>query len=615
MLLGAYDDVRRSWRQLFLTDIAYKLVGVAILSPLLALTLQLFVSLSGNEVLADQDILFFALRPVGMIAIVVVSGVALTIIALEQACLMAIGLSAAEGLEVDLRSLFRFALGRARDVVILAVLITGRSLLWALPFLAAIGGIYLGFLGEYDINYYLSERPPEFLAALGLAAVVVAGLAAVLVPKLVGWAFALPLVLFESSTPRTALRQSRDRAFGHRGVMTAVLVGWGVAAFLLANAPVGLVTLAGRAVAPLARGSLDFVFVLMILLVALWLVLGVIATMVNAAAFALVIVRLYEKLAASPDLEAPRVLAAGADGGRGGLSLRGVLVGLVVAALVASAVGFVVMRRVRIDQDVLVIAHRGAAGAAPENTLAAVGLAVEENADFVEIDVQETADGEVVVFHDSDFMKTAGVDLKIWDASFAEAREIDIGSWFDAGFSQERVPTLAEVLERCKDGSKVTIELKYYGHDQRLEERVAEIVEAAGMEEQVILMSLDYDGVRKMKRLRPEWTVGLLAATAVGDLTELDADFLAVNAGMATRSFVRRSRAQGKDVYVWTINDPVAMARMAAVGVDGLITDEPALARSVLERLAELGTVERMLLAMSFFFGAEATAEVTEADA
>jgi glycerophosphoryl diester phosphodiesterase len=118
-------------------------------------------------------------------------------------------------------------------------------------------------------------------------------------------------------------------------------------------------------------------------------------------------------------------------------------------------------------------------------------------------------------------------------------------------------------------------ELKSYGHDQRLEERVATIVEAAGMENECIFMSLDHDMVRKMKLIRPTWRSGALVAKAIGDPTTIEADFLAVEAGLATRMFVKRAHRAGGDVYVWTVNTPASMLLAMGRGVDGLITDHP----------------------------------------
>ena len=150
------------------------------------------------------------------------------------------------------------------------------------------------------------------------------------------------------------------------------------------------------------------------------------------------------------------------------------------------------------------------------------------------------------------------------------------------------MPTLAEALALCKGKSRVVVELKSYGHNQRLEEKVAAIVEAVGMENDCIFMSMDHTTAWKMKHLRPEWRVGVLVAKAFGDVRTLGADFLAVEARMATPRFVRRAHRAGQDVYVWTVNDPAWMLNALGRGADGLITDRPDLAREVVARRARL---------------------------
>ncbi|HBS50565.1 MAG TPA: glycerophosphodiester phosphodiesterase, partial [Rhodobacteraceae bacterium] len=251
------------------------------------------------------------------------------------------------------------------------------------------------------------------------------------------------------------------------------------------------------------------------------------------------------------------------------------------------------------------IAHRGVAGARPENTMAAVEKAIEDGADWVEIDVQETADGEVVVIHDSDFMKIAGVDLKVWDATMEDIAEIDIGSWFGPDYEAERAPTLRAVLDAAKGRAGVLIELKYYGHDERLEARVAEIVAAAGMEDQVQVMSLKLPGVRKMAGLRPDWPAGLLASASLGRVWELDVDFLAVNQAAASPLLVRKLRERGKPLYVWTVDDALSMSAMVSLGASGLITNEPALARDVLAQREALSRGERAVLLLADRLGVD----------
>ena len=195
--------------------------------------------------------------------------------------------------------------------------------------------------------------------------------------------------------------------------------------------------------------------------------------------------------------------------------------------MVAPTVGVFAIRSVRLDDKVEVTAHRGSSAVAPENTMAAVKQAILDRADWVEIDVQETADGQVVLFHDSDFMKLSGVALKIWDATMEDLKDLDVGSWFGAEFSRERVPTLGDVLAECKGKAGVNIELKYYGYDQQLEQRVVDLVEIHGMQSDVVIMSLKQEAVQKMKSLRPDWKVGFLMSVSAGDLVNIEADFLA----------------------------------------------------------------------------------------
>jgi len=260
----------------------------------------------------------------------------------------------------------------------------------------------------------------------------------------------------------------------------------------------------------------------------------------------------------------------------------------------------------RNQAPVVIIAHRGSSAVAPENTLAAFRLAADQRTDLVELDVQESSDGQVLVAHDADLMKVSGNPASIWETDAATLRAIDIGTYKDPRYAAERVPTLAEALAICKGRCKVLVELKSYGHNQRLEERVVQIVEAAGMVNECEFMSLDHDMVRKMKELRPSWRVGILVAKAMGDLTEWKADFLAVEARMASRRFVRRAHRAGQDVYIWTANDPAWMLVGLTRGVDGLITDHPDVARRVIAARARLSEPQRLLVALLIRFGATA---------
>lgn len=605
LLATGAADLRTTWKALALTDIAYKIIALIVLTPLVGILFRTLLAMSGRSVLADQDILHFFLGPVGWVCFVLVGALWLGIVAIELAALMGILAAAAAAKRVTVLGALRFAGAHAWPVVRLTARLAAFTLLAIAPLLVVAGLVYVALLTQYDINFYLKEKPPVFWVAVGLGGVIVAALVAVLLYLASSWFFTLPLVLFEGVSPAKSLRASRARAAGHRPRLLLWIALWVVASVVLSTIATSAVLFLGQFLIPRATGSVELLLAAIGSMLILWASVNLVVNLLTTTTFAAILFGLYRHFGLPGDLDLTRLKHVEPTPAAAGLRLtRMRLVAATgVAILVAVAVGIVAVRSVHLEDRTAIIAHRGASKAAPENTLAAIKKAIEDKADWVEIDVQETADDKVVVFHDSDFMKLAGVDLKIWDATMDDLKDIDIGSWFAPEFKDQRVPTLDEVLDVCKGKVGVNIELKYYGHDKQLEQRVAEIVKAHDMAAEIVVMSLKIDAVKKMKLLRPNWKVGLLMSVSAGDMRTLEADFLAVNAGFANRRLVRSTHAGGKEIFVWTVNDISTMSAMVSRGVDGLITDKPALAKAVLEMRAKLSAPERLLLELAGVFG------------
>ncbi len=592
------------WRPILVVHVVFTLLGITLLAPLFGLLLQVALALSGSVAVADQDIALLLLSPLGMAGAVFMVGLLLAIAGLELGALQVIAQAAMHSVRVKPLQAVLFALRHAAVLFRLTLGLTLRVLVYLVPAILALGALKWYFLNDYDINYYLSQTPAEFYFALGFGIVVLLLLAWFLGRRLLGWCLVLPLVLFAGVNPRAAFARSEQLTAGRRPELLRALLGWLLLAFLLALVPIIFLELTATAVVSVDYGYLTPLLLLLGFVALGWMLLNFLVTALNMAGFTLVVADLYRRVGegVSDQVILSELLAAERAGGYDWKLSRVILAVLLVTVL-AGFIGVWLLRGVKLDDRVLVVAHRGAAGAAPENTLASIRRAIADGADWVEIDVQETRDGQVVVIHDSDFMKLSGNPLKVWDGDLAEIREIDVGSWFGEEFADQRVPTLQQVLEEIRGRSRLVIELKYYGHDQQLEQRVVDLVEDAGMAEDVVIMSLKLAGVEKIQALRPGWTTGLLAATAIGKLSRVDVDFLAVNQNMANRGFIRRAHATGKRVFVWTINDALSLSRWMSMGVDGVITDEPALARRVLAERAELRPAERLLLSAAFFFG------------
>jgi glycerophosphoryl diester phosphodiesterase len=286
------------------------------------------------------------------------------------------------------------------------------------------------------------------------------------------------------------------------------------------------------------------------------------------------------------------------------LLARLLLAGLFLAAFVATlahSLGRLKEARAEALHGVLVTAHRGSSGRAPENTVRSILAAIEDQADYAEIDVTQSKDGELVVFHDASLKRVTGVDRFVWELTFEELRRLDAGGRFRAEFRGEKIPTLREVLDAARGRIRMNIEIKVHGHgrERGIAAQTVSIVREAGFLDQCIITSLDYATLLEVRALTREVPVGLIVSASVGDLLKLQLDFYSVQPALATPEFFGQAHDLGRPVHVWTINDESYMEIMIDRGVDSVITNEPARARSlVLRRTAREereGFVARLL--------------------
>lgn len=237
----------------------------------------------------------------------------------------------------------------------------------------------------------------------------------------------------------------------------------------------------------------------------------------------------------------------------------------------------------------LVLGHRGASADAPENTLAAFRLALEQGADGVELDVRRCATGEVVVVHDEDLSRVAGVPLRIADAPLAALRGHDVGAWNGERFRGERVPLLSEVLEALPDAI-VNVELKGgAGRDLRLAHAAAEVIWRAGAGGRVVVSSFDWRLLLAFRMASPDVPTGLLFEEAWGwrawtwlAIRTLGPAAVHPDRALATDARVRGWTERGLTVNVWTVDDPAEAARVARAGAAAVITNAPARVRAAL---------------------------------
>jgi glycerophosphoryl diester phosphodiesterase len=587
--------IARCWRPLLAIHVTVTVVALTAIVPLTTLVLRALVATSGRAALADQDLAHFVLTPIGLATLACAAAILLGLGALEQAAFMVVGYGELQGWGVGPMQAIVFVVRRLLRVLRLCLRIVVAVAIIAAPFVAVAALIARAVLGDFDVNYYLARRPPAFWAAAGLIGALGLVAAVLIARRLAMWALALPVLLFLDRNSDASLKVSAASTAGRRLRVVTLILMWGLLVVVLEAVVLALLNVVSSVAVSAASASLAAAVAVLAVMAILAIVVVTCLGAFQSATLALLLLALFDRW--SPELREQVGAVAEvcqepvAPGAR-----RAIVLGACLVAGLAALTAWSALAALRLQDRVEIIAHRGAAGRAPENTLVAVRRAIDDGTDWIEIDVQETADGAVIVTHDSDFMQLAGVPLKVWDGSLERIRQIDVGRWFSPEFAGERVPTLAEVLASARGRARVVIELKYYGHNQALERRVVDIVEAAGMGDRIAIMSLDFRGVQKLRRLRPQWMTGLLMARGVGDFTRLDVDFLAVNRAMVSGRLVRAVHAAGKRIYVWTVNDPVTLSSLMSAGVDGVITDEPGVGREVLEARLRMNPAERLLL-------------------
>ena len=236
------------------------------------------------------------------------------------------------------------------------------------------------------------------------------------------------------------------------------------------------------------------------------------------------------------------------------------------------------------------IAHRGASGSAPENTLASFNKAIEMGADVVELDVHLSSDGQLIIIHDHTLDRTTDLEGEVKNHTLKEIKKADAGSWFKPEFKNERIPILDEVLFTVNGRAKVLIELKD-GNDvyPGIEKKTLECIKRNGAESWCILQSFKDTAINNLLALKTTMPVYKLV---VGNVPALplyhdgkmhggsayqfkDVAGINPNYRFARKRILKKLHQRGQEMYVWTVNDEKLMKKLLNWGVDGIITNYP----------------------------------------
>ena len=251
-------------------------------------------------------------------------------------------------------------------------------------------------------------------------------------------------------------------------------------------------------------------------------------------------------------------------------------------------------------RDMEITAHRGASVKYPENTMAAFVGAKNLGADWIELDVQQTKDRQIVVSHDTNLQRVTGVNKDIIDMDYSEIQKLDAGSFFDEKFKGEKMPLLSEVLEFAKDNNiRLNIELKPTGKEVDFEKQVVELIKKYDFETRCVITSQVYDVLKNVKKVDKEIKTVYVMSIAIGDITDAKyADAFSVEATNVKECLVNTVHNDGKELYAWTVNTEESINNMIDMNVDNIITDNISLGKDLVKQSRNSNIINEFIKAI-----------------
>lgn len=577
--LGAHL-LKRNIRSIVIFELAYRLICIAILLPLLTLAFRLSLWLAGYRYLSEDRIVSYLMTPTTIVILLFLLLSISIITVYEVFCIIPAFHASYHNQTISVTQMFQHGLYvlrksfRKKNISIFVFTL----ILIPLTNLTIISGYVSSITIPDFILYYLRSQKTLFqtLVVLFLILFFIS----------VQYCLSLHIFCLEPGDFSECTKRSHKLVKGSYLRTLGGFFGWNIMLFMLLVISCLLclmLTSAGLSLfAPASFNSPTLIFVLN----------GIMTVFFDAYAFFTVPI-MFSLLGARYYLLSQRQnrpLPPFRPEGRAlfGFVTRRIFLGLVLATALFNllylkiAVDTGVFWNQNIIDTTTITAHRGDSSHAPENSIEAFDMALTNHADVLELDVQLTKDDVVVVVHDFNLRRLTGVNKNVWDLTYEELLDLDISHSMKEDHSKTSIPTLEEILNIYKGEADLNIELKPNAHTEGLEKKVVSLIEETDYIEHCVVASRNIESIKKIKSLNEEIKTIYLLPLAIGNYAEMTyADGLSVKSSFITQKLVNHVHDNGKVIYAWTVNSDNDMERMFSLGVDSLITDKPLKATEV----------------------------------
>lgn len=561
---------------------------LAALTPVFSGAMAALRPITGQAAISTGGLVHFITSPGGVLWLTATATIAVLLVILQQAGMTWIAASSGHReYRVAVSALWSLA-RHFRKLLTLAVIQVAGHLLVAMPFLLTIVLAYQFLLSPHDVYYLRLERPPVVWWFLGISTASALGIALCNGWLYLRWILSVPLVLLDGHTALRALKLSNRHVHGQRlpatGALLAGLAGLVILPILVTLAFQGI----GSSLLPRLPEQMELLMPVTLTFVALYILFTITLAFAGIAAYSMLIYSVYRQATGHHPHVSARDLPEKA----------GPLAWTAEALVILLAIGqaWFVLQSFEQREDVSITAHRGSALKAPENTLSAINQAIQDGADYIEIDVRLTSDGVPVLWHDTDMRRVFGIAGKISDISLEEARSRDAGSWFDPAFSNERIATLEEAIAVTRGKANLYVDIKPDPETPELVTKVVTLLQQTNAVEGTVIAAAEWQVLADVRRLEPGLRTTLLAQFIVGPLWDRNFDNLGLRRNRTTPATVAQTHRSDNELHVWTVNSPNAMSRFIDMGVDNIITDRPDVLADMLEHRRQLTDAEVLVI-------------------
>lgn len=577
------------WKPLILFEILWKLVTLLVIAPACAGLIQLAIHLAKLKYLTTSNLLQFLRSPwtILLLAVLLLLAALYTLFEIAAVCtcfrqsrFQKVRTTLGRMVRSGLQSVLHFFRGGGPFLVL--------HLLVLIPLMqfSATSGIFTAMGIPDFLAYYMTKK--EFLLPIYVAAIILCCLLSV------RWVFSSVLFTQNQCSYRSARATSVQLVRGRFWQTFFSVLVWNCCYFAALLVFLCMITVVVLMVIR-ATGSDDLIMsqAMRILKLLIQIVLWSFSFFATPICMAHLTALLEKRCVQMPEVVLPEPIPLS----RSAKPFRRSTAVLMACCFTVAALGLNLSYvysvftgkanfRLALFQNPTVMAHRGLSADAPENTLYAFSDAISVGADFIELDVQQTRDGVLVVMHDSNLKRTTGVNKDIWDVDYADIQNLDAGSWFDPAYANARIPTLEETLQFVDKRAKLNIEIKPTKHgSDTLEQDVAELITRYQYTDACYVTSFSYGSLKKVKEANPEIRTGYLMSVAYGQFYSLKyADAFSLNKVFVTSQVVNAAHQQGKQIFAWTVNSMSEVRSLCNLHVDSIITDDPVMVQNVISR-------------------------------